>query len=68
VGKVCNLYRVLETSISVELTVKSGLGILFIRRTLDTFMLMMFIDDGYNYDLWYFLFEGVLLGNKWVYY
>jgi hypothetical protein len=29
---------------------------------------MMVIDDGYNYDLWYFLFEGVLLGNKWVYY
>jgi hypothetical protein len=29
VGKVCNLYRVLETSISVVLTVKSSLGILF---------------------------------------
>jgi hypothetical protein len=29
VGKVCNLYRVLETSISAELTVKSDLGILF---------------------------------------
>jgi hypothetical protein len=28
-GKVCNLYRVLETDISVELTVKSSLGILF---------------------------------------
>jgi hypothetical protein len=26
VGKVCDLYRVLETSISVVLTVKSGLG------------------------------------------
>jgi hypothetical protein len=29
VGKVCNLCRVLETGISVVLTVKSGLGILF---------------------------------------
>jgi hypothetical protein len=29
VGKVCDLYRVLETGISVMLTVMSGLGILF---------------------------------------
>jgi hypothetical protein len=29
VGKVCDLYRVLETGISDVLTVKSGLGILF---------------------------------------
>jgi hypothetical protein len=29
VGKVCNLYRVLKTGISVMLTVKSSLGILF---------------------------------------
>jgi hypothetical protein len=29
---------------------------------------MMFNDNGYNYDLWYFLLEGVHLGNKWVYY
>jgi hypothetical protein len=29
VGKVCNLYRVLETGISVVLTVMSSLGILF---------------------------------------
>jgi hypothetical protein len=29
VGKVCDLCRVLETGISVVLTVKSGLGILF---------------------------------------
>ena len=28
-GKVCDLCRVLETSISAELTVKSSLGILF---------------------------------------
>jgi hypothetical protein len=28
-GKVCNLYRVIETGISAELTVKSSLGILF---------------------------------------
>jgi hypothetical protein len=25
-------------------------------------------DDEYNSDLWYFLLEGVLLGNNWVYY
>jgi hypothetical protein len=29
--------------------------------------MMMVIDDGYNYDLWYFLLEGVHLGNNWVY-
>jgi hypothetical protein len=29
VGKVCDLCRVLETGISIVLTVKSGLGILF---------------------------------------
>jgi hypothetical protein len=29
VGKVCDLYRVLETDILVMLTVMSGLGILF---------------------------------------
>jgi hypothetical protein len=27
---------------------------------------MMFNDDGYNYDLWYFLLEGVHFGNNWV--
>jgi hypothetical protein len=30
-------------------------------------MMMIYI-DGYNSDLWYFLLEGVHLGNKWVYY
>jgi hypothetical protein len=29
---------------------------------------MMFNDDDYNYDLWYFLLKGVHLGNNWVYY
>jgi hypothetical protein len=29
--------------------------------------MMMVIDDGYNSDLWYFLLEGVHLGNNWVY-
>jgi hypothetical protein len=29
---------------------------------------MMFNDDGYIYDLWYFLLEGVHLGNNWTYY
>jgi hypothetical protein len=30
--------------------------------------MMMINNDGYNYDLYYFLLEGVHLGNKWVYY
>jgi hypothetical protein len=46
---------------------RAALGSSLIRRTLDTFM-MMVNNDGYNYDLWYFLLEGVHLGNNWVYY
>jgi hypothetical protein len=30
--------------------------------------MMMINIDGYNSGLWYFLFEGVLLGNNWIYY
>jgi hypothetical protein len=30
--------------------------------------MMMISNDDYNSDLWYFLLEGVLLGNNWVYY
>jgi hypothetical protein len=30
--------------------------------------MVMFNDDGYNYDLLCFLLEGVHLGNNWVYY
>jgi hypothetical protein len=30
--------------------------------------MMMVSNDGYNFDLWYFLLEGVLLGNNRVYY
>jgi hypothetical protein len=63
-GKVCNLYRVLEIGISVVLTVKTALGFSLIRRTLNTYMMMINI-DGYNSGLWYFLLEGVLLGNCW---
>jgi hypothetical protein len=63
VGKVCNLCRVLETGISAELTVKAALGSSLIRRTLVTFM-MMVNNDGYNFDLWYFLLEGIRLGNN----
>jgi hypothetical protein len=29
---------------------------------------MMTNNDDYNPDLWYFLLEGVLLDNNWVYY
>jgi hypothetical protein len=39
------------------------MGSTLIRRILDTF-LMMVNDDGYNYDLWYLLLEGVYLGNN----
>jgi hypothetical protein len=42
VGKVCNLCRVLETGISVVLTVMSSLGILF-----DYKNFRHFYDDGY---------------------
>jgi hypothetical protein len=44
-----------------------------IRRTLVTFM-MMVNNDGYNFDLWYFLLEGVFLvitgfiTKTWLYY
>jgi hypothetical protein len=62
-GKVCNLCRVLETGISAELTVKSSLGILFDYKNFGYF-LMMVNNVGYNSDLWYFLLEGVLLGNN----
>jgi hypothetical protein len=41
------------------------LGSSSIRRTLVTFMMMISNDD-YNSDLWYFLLEGVPLGNNWV--
>jgi hypothetical protein len=30
--------------------------------------MMMISNNGYNFDLWYILLEGVLLGNNWVYY
>jgi hypothetical protein len=61
VGKVCNLCRVLEIGILAELMVKSGLGILFDKKNFG-----YFYDDGYNFDLWYFLLEEVHLGNNWV--
>jgi hypothetical protein len=67
VGKVCNLCRVLETGISAKLTLRAALGSSLIRRTLVTFM-MMVNNDGYNFDLWYFILEEVHLGNNWVYY
>jgi hypothetical protein len=30
--------------------------------------MMMISNDGYKSDLWYFLLEGVRLGNNWGYY
>jgi hypothetical protein len=30
--------------------------------------MMMTNIDGYNSNFWYFLLEGVHLGNNWVYY
>jgi hypothetical protein len=44
---------------------RAALGSSLIRRTLVTFMMVISNDD-YNSDLWYFLLEGVLLGNNWV--
>jgi hypothetical protein len=41
VGKVCKLCRVLEINISAELTIKSGLGILFDLKNFG-----YFYDDG----------------------
>jgi hypothetical protein len=67
VGKVCNLYRVLEMVYQPSSWLRAILGSSLIRRTLVTFM-MMVNNVGYNSDLWYFLLEGVLLGNYWVYY
>jgi hypothetical protein len=63
VGKVCNLCRMLETGISTVLTVTSNLEISLIRVNLDTLMMMVNGED-YNYGFWYFLLEGVLLGNN----
>jgi hypothetical protein len=54
VGKVYNLCRVLKTGISAELTVKSSLGSSLIRRTMNTFM-MMINNDAIKSDLWYSL-------------
>jgi hypothetical protein len=50
VGKVCNLCTMLETGISVVLTVKSSLGILFDYNNSGYFMMMITGDD-YNYGL-----------------
>jgi hypothetical protein len=30
--------------------------------------MMIISNDGYNFDLWYFHLEGVLLGNNMFYY
>jgi hypothetical protein len=29
---------------------------------------MLMVNNGYNFDLWYPLLEGVHLGNNWAYY
>jgi hypothetical protein len=50
VGKVCNLCRVLETGISVVLTVMSSLGAPLITVTLYTFMMMLIVED-YGYGV-----------------
>jgi hypothetical protein len=48
VGEVCDLCRVLETDISVVLTVKSGLGILFDLK-----------NTGYFYDDGIIMISGI---------
>jgi hypothetical protein len=67
VGKVRNLCRVLITGILAELRVKSSLGSSLIRRTLDTSM-MMTNNDVIDLIFGISSFEGVLLGNSWIYY
>jgi hypothetical protein len=54
--------QIVRIGISVVRRLRAALGSSLIRRTLVTFM-MMVNNDGYNYDLWYFLLEGVHLGN-----
>jgi hypothetical protein len=43
------------------------LGSSLIRITVDTYM-MMVNDHDNNCGFWYFLLEGIHLGNNWVYY
>jgi hypothetical protein len=50
--------QIVRIGISVVRRLRAALGSSLIRRTLVTFM-MMVNNDGYNYDLWYFLLEGV---------
>ena len=66
-GKVRNLCRVLIICILAELTVKSSLGSSLIRRTLDTSM-MITNNDVIDLIFGISSFEGVLLGNNWIYY
>jgi hypothetical protein len=42
---------------------RAALGSSLIRVTLDTFIMMVNGDD-YNFGFWYFVLEGVLLGNN----
>jgi hypothetical protein len=67
VGKVYNLCRVLKLVYQPSSLLRAALGSSLIRRTLDTFVLMI------NYDVKNLIFgissfEEVLLGNDWVYY
>jgi hypothetical protein len=63
VGKVCDIFRVLKLVYQSCSQLRAALGSSLIRRTLVNFM-MMVSNGGYNFDLWYFLLEGVLLGNN----
>jgi hypothetical protein len=65
VGKVYNLCRVLKLVYEPSSWLRAALGSSSIRRTMVTFMMMINNGD-FNPDLWYFLLEGVPLGNNWV--
>jgi hypothetical protein len=67
VGKVYNLYRVLKLVYQPSSQSRAALGSSLIRRTLDTFM-MMINNDAINLIFGISSFEEVLLGNNWVYY
>jgi hypothetical protein len=68
VGKVYNLCRVLKKLVYQPSSwLRASLGSSLIRKTLDTFMMM--VNNGVTNPIsGISSFEGVFLGNNWVYY
>ena len=61
VGKVCDLYRVLETGNQSCSRLRAAVGSSLIRRTLFTYMIMV-NNDGYKYDSLVFPLGGSAFG------